>query len=348
MEILWVLFLIVLKFLMPVIIVIGVIGGIYSIYRIKNEILSLKAAKGDTYAMELEMMRCKAKLLSFLSYLLGLGGLSGALALGASPYPAIFAGAILFFPLFIWSVNKKISYNHKFKSIFVTAELANIFEKIRYEQFNHISSEEIRALGLLEYVDSISGSDLIEADYNGLHFLQSDLEVLEVWTETEVDRNGHSHEVRRTREIFKGRILKFQFPENFKTEVRVMSKDFNGAADPGSSWENIETELAEFNDRFKVISPDPEAALTVLTPQMIEGIYWVERTIDKPVCFCFKDDSLYTFFDTGDNAFEANRKTLLESRTKLKKDIKLITDFLETMYFKGQNKISESGNGNTQ
>jgi hypothetical protein len=85
MEILWVLFLLVLKFILPLIIIIAVVVGLYSIHRIRKELAGIRAIRGDATAMEMEMMRYKGKFLGLLAIVLGLGGFVTAAALGVSP-----------------------------------------------------------------------------------------------------------------------------------------------------------------------------------------------------------------------------------------------------------------------
>jgi hypothetical protein len=287
--------------------------------------------------MELEMTRYKAKFARIMSVVLGIAAVIGAIALGAANhYVALFIGAVVFFPLAVWSARLRARYNEGFKENFVKAELSKAFDDLQYDHAGGFPGDEIRGLGVFEHTDAIGGSDLIEADYRGTRFRQSDLYVQEVWTETETDDDGNTREVTRRRDVFKGRVMKFDFADAFKGEVRVMSRDFGGARVPGAGWQKIETELAEFGERFNVYSPDPVAAMTVLTPQMIEGVYWLESAVNMPVTFCFRGNSMYAFLTLGYNAFEAVGKTLLEARTQLTRDVKLVTDFMDTMYFKRQ------------
>ncbi|MDR2528533.1 MAG: DUF3137 domain-containing protein [Synergistaceae bacterium] len=336
MKILWVLFLFILDFVSPVVAVIAAVWGIWTLWKLSREIKSIRAARGDTAAMELEMTRYKAKFAGILSVVLGIAAIIGAIALGvADEYAALFVGAVVFFPLVSWSAQLKARYKKDFKQNYVAAELSKVFNNLKYDHTGGFPGGEIADLGLFAHTDSIGSSDLIEADYKGTRFAQSDLHVQEVWTETETD-DGSTREVTRRRDVFKGRVMKFDFLDTFKGEVRVTSKDFGDTRTLGAEWRKIETELAEFGDRFNVYSLDPVAAMTVLTPQMIEGVYWLESAVNVPVAFYFKGNAMYAFLTLGYDAFEATGKTLLEAKTQLTHDIKLVTDFMETMYFKRQ------------
>jgi hypothetical protein len=351
-EILWILFLIVLRFIAPFVIVIGLIWGVLALWKLVREARSIGAARGDATAMKLEMTRYKATFAGVMSVVLGLAAVIGAIALGAvNHYVALFIGAVVFFPLAVWSARLKARFNEGFKENFVKAELSKAFDNLQYDHAGGFHGGEIVGLGLFEHTDAIGGSDLIEADYRGTRFIQSDLHIEEVWTETKTDSDGNEREVERRRDVFKGRVMKFNFADAFKGEVRVASRDFGDTRALGAEWQKIETELAEFGERFDVYSPDPVAAMTVLTPQMIEGVYWLESAVNMPVAFCFKGNSMYAFLALGYNAFEATGKTLLEARTQLTRDVKLVTDFMDTMYFKRQSGQSaqdtEGGVGTT-
>jgi hypothetical protein len=337
-ELIWVLFLFVLHFVGPVLTVIALIWGCFKLRNIYREIKSVRASRGDATAMELELTRYKARLALIGAVILALVGVYVGIHVTMNAYVTLAIAALCFFPLFGWSRALKRRYNEGFKSNFVAAELSKIFGDLRYKPDECFSRDEILGLGFFSHTDGIGGSDFIEADYKGLRFSQSDLVVEEIWTETVTDSDGNTGEVTRSREVFGGRVMKFDFADSFRGDVQVLSGDFDGARvlDSGAGWQKVETELAEFGERFKIFARDPLDAMAALTPQMIEGIYYLERAVNKPLSFYFRGNSMYAFLSLGHDAFEVGKKTLLEAREQLTGDIKLTTDFLETMYFRRQ------------
>jgi hypothetical protein len=346
MELLWVLFLLVLNYIWPVVVVIFLIIGLKTIVTLKREIQSLRSSKGNTAALELEILRYKGKFFSILSYIFGLGGLILAISQELSPQIAILAGVILYLPFKILSAVNRGKYNQQFKEKYVAVELSKVFNNLDYRHNEGFSASEIILLNFFAHTDLIVGSDLIEAKYKGLSFKQSDINIKHVWTETETDDEGNSTEVTHEKGIFLGRIMKFDLPYPCQKEVWVLSEDFDGAKRAPSGWQKIETEMAEFGELFNVYSEDQLQALSVLKPQMIEGIYWTEQAVDMPVAFIFKDHTMYTFLTLGYDAFESSGKTLLKAKEQLQKDITLMTDFLDTMYFHNASyENGEVGNG---
>jgi hypothetical protein len=103
----------------------------------------------------------------------------------------------------------------------------------------------------------------------------------------------------------------------------------------------VETELAAFNDHFQVFALDPLDAMAVLTPQMIEGIFSLNNVFREPMALYFNENTMSAFISMKRQAFDASGdKTLTEERELLQKDIRLVTDFLDTMYFKRQEGVA--------
>ena len=68
---------------------------------------------------------------------------------------------------------------------------------------------------------------------------------------------------------------------------------------------------------------------------MIEGIFFLDKALGVPAAFYFIENTMVAFLATGREAFDASgSKTLLEERELLKRDVALVTGFLDTMYFK--------------
>ena len=130
----------------------------------------------------------------------------------------------------------------------------------------------------------------------------------------------------------------------------VVRRDFSAArllSNPGS-WQRVETELAAFEERFGVFAHDPLDAMRIMTPQMIEGIYFLDQKLDVPLAFRFKNGEMFVFMALTRDAFDVSgEKTLLEERELLEGDISLIMGFLDTMYFRGGRRPA-GGKGNEE
>ena len=320
----------------------GAVGFI--VWRIRLEGISRAASQGDPVAMDLERRRDSALWTALAAVLLG--GMSlFVLRLFGAPIQWAFPIALLVFVLMLgWAWSIVLDYGQLFKWNFVAHEFARVFDDLEYDPLGHVSSWDVWLLNLFEppphEITSggrVTGNDLIRASYKGLRFEQSDIQLHHTWIEMTQDRRGREVEVERSRLIFSGRAMSFNFAEPFRADVRVADRNFQGLGPTLSLWREVRTELARFDDRFEVMTSDPLDALTILTPQMVEAIYRLRQAVGVPLVLLFRDSSMYAFLALKRDPFEASLwRTLSESRAQLRRDIKMTTDFLDTMYFRRQ------------
>jgi hypothetical protein len=177
MEIIWILFLLVLNFVAPVLIVVGLIWGFFVLRRIKREKASFDASKGDAAAMSMERQRIGARLIAVLGVILWPVAAVAAIYLGAPANAAGIAATVCSGACFLWSSAVKARYNTSFKENIVKAELSKAFGNLVYEPAGKFDAGELHALDFFEHDDVIGGNDLITAEYKGIKFSQCDLNV---------------------------------------------------------------------------------------------------------------------------------------------------------------------------
>ena len=103
---------------------------------------------------------------------------------------------------------------------------------------------------------------------------------------------------------------------------------------------------------------DPLDAMAVLTPQMIEGIFYLKKALNVPTALYFTGNAMFVFMALARETFDVSDKnTLLEDSRLLKRDIALMTGFMDVMYFcllytsphsrqtEGGNKAPSAGTG---
>ncbi len=338
-DVLYFIILLLFEFVGPFILLGLVVWGIVALRKGYREKKSLDSSKGDEVAMALEKKRITAQLLKIAGIILWPVGFGAALAVDAGFEVALGVGTTCSCVFLWWSKKVKSEYNASFKSGIVLTELSKHFENLDYTPDAHLRADIIRELAFFTHDDCITGNDFIAADYKGVHFMQSDICVEEHYVTTSTDDDGNSTEMDHYRGIFKGRAMCFDFAEAFRGEVQVVKKNFNGAkvTQRGTNWQSVETELERFNEDFRSFARDPLDAMAVLTPQMIEGIYYLEKAVKAPLALFFKGKSMYAFIALSRDAYDVTgKKTLLEEKELLEKDILLVKDFLDTMYFKRQ------------
>jgi hypothetical protein len=353
MEIIYVLFLIFLRLVAPVLIIIVLIWFFFVGRRIYKEKKSFDASKGDEVAMSMEKDRIKARLLHVIRLISMIVVAILAVYLGANEDIVLVVVAICGLAFLLWAEVFKKRYNANFKEHIVKAELSKVLDNLQYEPQGRFDNALISGLDFFKKFDDIRGNDLINADYKGLHFAQCDMGVQERYTATVENKDGSTREEVRWRDIFKGRVMRFDFADKFRGRVQVVAKEFPGTKIKSSrslgAWQSVETELAEFARYYDVYALDPIDAMAALTPQVIESVFYLKKALDVPIALYFIENTMVVFILTNREAFDVSGKhTLLEERILLQRDIALVTGFMDVMYFKAQGAPAAASPENTR
>ena len=328
-----------LELFFPVVAVIGLVWLFFVLRRVYREKRSVASSKGDAVALSMEKQRIKAWLFSLFGIVLWPVSFAFTFSVMESLETAFIVASLCSAACFFYAKVVKKRYNSSFKENIAKAELSKVFDDLQYEPYGSFGFDDTRLLDFFKEIDKIDGNDSIVASYKGLNFSQCDFGVLRKYLVQSQDSDGEISYQVRWEDIFRGRAMRFDFAHPFRGSVQVVSRDFEGAKVKSlrGEWQSVETELAEFKDKFDVFAVDPLDAMAVLTPQMIEGIFYLGKVLDVPMAFYFIENTMFAFLTTGREAFEVSgKKTLLEEREDLKRDIALITGFLEIMYFNNQ------------
>jgi hypothetical protein len=328
-------------------VILGIVVKVFFILRgVWRNVKSYKASIGNEVLVAMERQRLKAKLLKIAGVVLGVATPVVGIYFELPVKLTIFAGGGVFCFFLVWSLAITRQYNERFKEDLVKAELTKALDNLQYDPDGMLDREAIANLDFFRNADGIGGNDLITADYNGIHFSQCDMNVRERYQVTVSDSEGRLSTETRWRDIFKGRAMQFAFAGRFRGTVHVVKRDFGAAKVTASDggWQKVETELDEFNRLFEVYAEDPLDAMTVLTPQMIEGIFFFSKALDVPSAFHFQENTMYAFMELAHDTFDTSHKrTLLEERKLLERDIALVTGFFDVMYFKPQGGLETNG-----
>ena len=241
---------------------------------------------------------------------------------------ALIGGALLFGGLSLYTARKSKQYKENFKELVARAVLESALDNVDYRPDERFDDETIRASGLFggERL-GFSGGDRITAEYKGRRFEQSDVGVSEEY-ET---RDSDGDTVTRQRAVFHGRLMLFDCGALSDDPVYVRDKRvFKGEG-------TVETELYDFNERFRVVARDGVAALRMLRPQVLEGIILAVDRIAHPVSLSFTRDKLYVAIH-GLDSFEADTvgdANLTEQRRRVIGETQAILDMVENLYLKG-------------
>lgn len=240
----------------------------------------------------------------------------------------------------VFAVKPYMEFKTKYKEMFVQSNLEGVFDNLNYQPNIGISRDIIKNTQMMQMGNKYHSNDYIEADYNGVHFIQSDVCIQE---ETH-DSENRSH----TETYFRGRWMIFDFNKEFKANVQVVQNGFKHAkrkrlfGKEEEKYKKVEMEDVTFNKEFKIFAQNEHDAFYILTPQMMERIRNIANNIDGYLILCFIDNNLHVGIHTNRDSFEPSMMKEIDpevEKQKIINDINLITTFvndlsLDTKLFK--------------
>ncbi|MDL2289462.1 DUF3137 domain-containing protein [Clostridia bacterium OttesenSCG-928-F22] len=297
---------------------------------------------------------------------IGAGGALGTILYGA----IVMLGPIICFAIFRkWArrVERKYhGYSAFFKSIVVKTELNNAFANPAFSAPNFEPDKGwpiqfIQSFGLFKGFNIYESNDWLTGRYNNLPFEQADINLIDEHTERYWDSDDKTYRTRTVRTpIFRGRLLRLAFEEEFPTDLLIISSNIAGIAYSSSStttvmgkttvksaamtgWDAIETESVDFNKAFHSFAIDPSLAMLMMKPQTILTILDIQNSFGMSLVFYFRNNELFVFQQTGGMTFEiSSRENVEKQKSKAKEDAGVIVRFLEIMGNLAQGFINSS------
>ena len=175
-------------------------------------------------------------------------------------------------------------------------------------------------------------NNLVEGNYLGLSFVQSDVKLVKRTTYTDSDGRTRTKNIT----VFQGPWAVIDFKKQFSTNliVRERSKNFVDKWSDGKS--NVEMENVAFNEKFVVIAESDHEAFYLLTPQMMEHIMQTERRFMGKIYFCFMDGKIHIAIDNGKNCFSgiSMDEGAAKARTEIYGRLSLVPELMKQMELK--------------
>ncbi|MDL2268098.1 hypothetical protein LJC46_08990, partial [Desulfovibrio sp. OttesenSCG-928-G15] len=219
-DIVLILGMLIVEFFGPVIVAGLVIWGLVAFFRTARLKKSLNASGDNEAALALERLRVKAGGVRFLALLGGAAGLYVGFSITENIVGGLFGMVLGYAPLSSKAASMKQEYGKKFKESVVAPELAKTFDNLVYEPEGVFDADTLRDIQFFKPFSSVTGSDRITAEYKGIHFVQSDVSLLEAGTGSGGQATLHLVS------FFRGRVMRFDFADSFSGPVQVVRRDF--------------------------------------------------------------------------------------------------------------------------
>lgn len=163
-----------------------------------------------------------------------------------------------------------------------------------------IDLNEINSLRVASYPDRYHFEDHICAKYNDIPYEMCDC----VFEEKVVTRDSKGNVRVSYKTYFKGRIIKIDFKRDLDVTMKIVNEGTQGFT--AESLQKFETEVIEFNKKFKTYVSDSEKGFYILTPHMISKMQELERMFTGGMTFVFKNGIFYTLINNYKSSLEVD------------------------------------------
>lgn len=235
--------------------------------------------------------------------------------------------AILFVTIFVFS--SKASKRRKLiTDNVITGTLHEIFNTETYEPNGHLDRKEIEDTGLVDDWNDMYGDDYFKGSYKGMNIRFSDIKLNKVETDG-TDEDATQTTTRK----FAGQWIVCSTKRHLDNRLRVMERYKTISGGYSKSLSDVETENADFNNKYQILTDDPHTAFLILTPQFMEFINYADTVAEGQIRLCFTGDVLYFTIDNGKNLFSAPSiaNDVNAIRESIRKDALYLTNILDEL-----------------
>ena len=169
-----------------------------------------------------------------------------------------------------------------------------------YRRNGGIAIDEINRLRVARCPDRFTSEDYIQAVYADVPFEICDYTM----QQRVVTRTAKGQQVVSYQTYFKGRIIKIQLKRKLDMALRIVNEAPSGFDRLG--LDSFETEVIDFNQRFKCYASDQEKAFYVLTPLLIQKMLELEKMYSGGMCFILQDNCFYVWINDSKDSLEVN------------------------------------------
>ncbi|MFP4478801.1 MAG: DUF3137 domain-containing protein [Candidatus Izemoplasmatales bacterium] len=217
----------------------------------------------------------------------------------------------------------------KVKKDFKETFLANMFEElipgIEYRPNDGLDKEVVYSGEFLKKADRYYSEDYLEGKIDDIDFISSDVRM-------EERRVRHTKNGTQTYYVpyFVGRVFKFDFHKELRGSLQVLE---SGSPYSRRRYKKVELESIDFNKKFNVFAEEELTAFYILTPDIMEAIFALEKRHPGNIGFSFLNQQLYLAINNNKNTFELKlfSKVSKEMIESFRNDLLVIKDVIHTL-----------------
>lgn len=249
--------------------------------------------------------------------------------LGSETNSGIFTiGFIVAIPGLILAMIGLTKFN-SLKKTFKDQVLSKMFQEIipgiSYQPSYGLPPTEVYMTHFLKQADRFHSEDFLAGQIDGVEFISSDVKL----EERHVQHTKNGTRVYYVA-YFIGRVFKFSFNKDFVGTLIVTE---SGSPTRGRGYNKVKLESIDFNKKFKTYTTEDITAFYILTPDIIEALYKLEKRHPGRIGISFIGDNMYVAINNNKDTFELQmfRKIDQSMILEFEQDLLVIKDFIMSL-----------------
>lgn len=233
-----------------------------------------------------------------------------------------FAGGIIYFIIGASAFSK---LKKEFKKDFLKNIFSVLIPGIEYSPHIGLNPMDVYATEFLKKADRFHSEDYLSGKIDDIDFISSDVRL----EERRVRHTKNGTQVYYV-PYFVGRVFKFDFHKELVGHMQVLE---SGRPLSRRPFNKVELESIDFNKKFNVFAEEELTAFYILTPDIMEAIFALERRYPGNISFSFSDQQMYLGINNNKNTFELQlfKPLSLEAIQEFEKDLLVVKDVIHSL-----------------
>jgi hypothetical protein len=212
-----------------------------------------------------------------------------------------------------------------FKKDFLTAVFNELIPGINYRPEQGLSKDIVYGTEFLKRADRFHSEDYLQGKIDDIDFVSSDVKL-------EEKHVRHTKNGTQTYYVayFVGRIFRFDFNKELVGNLQVLE---SGRPVSRRRFKKVDLESIDFNKKFNVFTEEELTAFYILTPDIMEAIFALEKRHPGNIKFSFSNQQMYLGINNNKNTFELRLFKKLSEQTiqEFKDDLLVVKDVIHTL-----------------
>ncbi|MCK5732050.1 MAG: DUF3137 domain-containing protein [Tenericutes bacterium] len=258
---------------------------------------------------------------------LAIGIITIAISYTSSVIPTLVIGVIIAIAGLVFLIKGSSSFsklNKRFKNDVLSKMFKELIPDIEYRPDFGLNEGIVYGTDFLKRADRFHSEDFLEGKIEDVNFISSDVKL----EERHVQHTKNGTRVYYVT-YFLGRVFRFAFNKEFIGSLQVLES----SRPKSKGYDRVKLESIDFNKKFKTYATEDITAFYILTPDIMEAIFNLEKRHPGRIGLSFHGEHLYVAINNNKDTFEIKMfRQIDDSMIKeFEKDLLVIKDFIMTL-----------------